>query len=477
MARHLGLDLSVERLKHEHALPDAEPDTGTLVRIAGEAGLQAQPAMLGWDALHAEPATGFPLLLRLKNGNTVVALGFRAESGEVAVVDPLADKPGALVLARAALEEAWGGEALRVRRAVSARDESQAFSLRWFVPEILRQKSLLRDVAIAALVLHVIALAVPIFMQLVIDRVLVHQTYSTLYVLVLGVVIALLFEGVFGFLRQYLVLYATSRIDVRLAARVFAHLVSLPIAFFEKQPSGVLLQHVQQHRRIREFLTGRLFVTLIDATVLVVFVPVLLLYSAKLTLVLLGFCAAIALVIWVLIRPFRERLLALYQAEAQRQGLLVETIHGMGTVKSLALEPRRRREWEERVALATEMQMRVGKISAVAQTGTALLEKLMLVAIIAVGAADVFAGALTVGALVAFQMLSGRVSQPLVQIVSLVHEFQETTLAVRMLGEVMNRAPETSGAARGLRPPVRGARFRDRPIRPRRAGKKKTGQP
>jgi len=287
--------------------------------------------------------------------------------------------------------------------------------------------------------------------------VLVHHTYSTLYVLVLGVVIALLFEAVFGFLRQYLVLYATSRIDVRLAARVFAHLVSLPIAFFEKTLSGVLLQHVQQHRRIREFLTGRLFVTLIDATVLVVFVPVLLLYSVKLTLVLLAFCATIALVIYVLLRPFRERLMALYHAEAQRQGLLVETIHGMSTVKSLALEPRRRREWEERVALATEMQMRVGKISAIAQTGTALLEKLMLVAIIAVGAADVFAGALTVGALVAFQMLSGRVSQPLVQMVSLVHEFQETTLAVRMLGEIMNRAPESSGATRGLRPAVRGA--------------------
>jgi subfamily B ATP-binding cassette protein HlyB/CyaB len=388
----------------------------------------------------------------------VLALGVRAEAEEVAVGDPLADNQRApLVLKRASLEDAWGGEAVYLRRTASAAAEGQAFGLRWFVPELLRQKSLLRDVAVAAVVLHVVGLAMPIFFQLVIDRVLVHQTYTTLYILVLGVVLAIMFEAMFGFLRQYLVLYATSRIDVRLAGRVFAHLVSLPISFFEKTLSGVVLQHVQQHRRIREFLTGRLFATLVDASVLVIFVPVLVLYSPKLTAILLAFCVVIGAVIWLLIPPFRERLTALYQAEAQRQGLLVETIHGMQTVKSLALEPRRRKAWEERVARATEMQVRVGQISALAHTGTQLLEKLMLVTIIAVGAADVFAGTLSVGALVAFQMLSNRVSGPLVQIVSLVHEFQETSLAVRMLGEIMNRPTESAGALRGMQPPIRGA--------------------
>src|SRR5262249_2154716 len=146
----------------------------------------------------------------------------------------------------------------------------------------------------------------------------------------------------------------------------------------------------------------------------------------------------------------------LYQAEAQRQGLLVETIHGMSTVKAMAMEPRKRRAWEDRVALAVTMQFRVGKISAIAHSGVSLLEKLMLVTIIAVGAYDVFASTITVGALVAFQMLSGRVSGPLVQIVSLIHEYQETALSVRMLGEIMNRPTESGTATRGLLPAIGG---------------------
>jgi len=456
VARHHGIDLAVERLLHEHALGEAEPDLARLAKVATDSGLRADQRKLDWSGLQTLPLYQFPLLLRLANGNTVIAMGFN-EAGLLLVADPIADKPAPLPLDRETLDRAWQGEALLLRRVFRMDDEAQPFGLRWFVPELLRERSLLRDVAIAALMLHGVGLALPIFFQLVIDRVMVHQTYATLYVLVFGVVLALVFDALFGFLRQYLLLHATAKIDLRLAARVFAHLVSLPIAYFERTVSGVVLQHVGQHRRIREFLTGRLFATLLDATALVVFIPVLLLYSVKLTLIVLAYCAVIALVIWALIPTFRARLTALYQAEAQRQGVLVETIHGMSTVKSLALEPRRRRDWEERVASATAMQVRVGKIGAVAHTATTLAEKLMLVTVIAIGAMDVFAGALTVGALVAFQMLSSRVSGPLVQIVSLIHEFQETTLAVRMLGEVMNRPSEAGATTRGLQPPVRGA--------------------
>ena len=233
--------------------------------------------------------------------------------------------------------------------------------------------------------------------------------------------------------------------------------MSLPVVFFERVAAGVLVQHMQQSRRVREFLTGRLFVTLLDASALLIYIPVLFIYSAKLAGILLLFCVLIAAVIAAVIVPFRARLTRLYQAEAERQGLLVESIHGMGTVKALALEPRQRRDWEERSAQTVEMHFRVGRLSALAHSGTALLDKLMLVAIIVVGATDVFAGALSVGALVAFQMLCGRVSGPLVQLVSLIHEYQETALSVRMLGEVMNRPPEQAAGARGLRPPLSGA--------------------
>ncbi len=455
VARQHGVDLTVERLAHDHAIGDAEPPTAKLLRIAEESGFKAKSETLTWEALTAQAPAIYPLMLRLNNGNTVVAIGFNAATSELLIADPLAE-PGAIPLAREKVESSWTGETIFLKRIYKIADQNQPFGLRWFIPEILRQRSLFRDVVIAALVLHVIALTLPIFFQLVIDKVLTHQSYSTLYVLAFGASLCIVFEVIFGFLRQYLLLYATTKIDLRLATRVFAHLVSLPVMFFEKALAGVLVQHMQQNRRIREFLTGRLFITLLDLSALVVFIPVLFLYSVKLATILLCFCVAIALVIVMLIGPFRRRLQFLYQAEAQRQGVLVETIHGMATIKAMALEPTRRKEWENRTAQATAMHFKVGQISAAAQAATQLLDKLMLVTIIAVGATDVFASTLSVGALVAFQMLSNRVSGPLVQAVSLIHEYQETALSVRMLGEVMNRPAEPNLGTRGLRPQIRG---------------------
>ena len=335
-------------------------------------------------------------------------------------------------------------------------DAPRPFGFRWFIPELLRQKRLFAEVAIAALMLYALGLVVPIFFQLVIDKVLVHESFTTLYVLVIGVAIALVFDAVFTFLRRYLLLYATNKIDIRIATRTFAHLLRLPITFFERISAGVLVKHMQQASRVREFLTGRLFLTALDAISLFVFVPVLFFYSAKLTFLVLGFAAAIAVVIALLVGPFRRRLYALYQAEALRQGLLVESVHGMRTVKSLSIEPLQKRVWDDRSAQAVAMRFRVEKISATAQSVTGLLEKLMSVAIIGFGALDVFNGVMTVGALVAFNMLAGRVSGPLVQIVTMVHEYQEIALAVQMLGEVMNQRPERDDARTGLRPQLTG---------------------
>jgi ATP-binding cassette subfamily B protein len=293
-------------------------------------------------------------------------------------------------------------------------------------------------------------------MQLVIDKVIVHQGYSTLYVLTGGVALALMFDAVFSFLRQYFLLHATNRIDIRLAQKTFSHLLKLPLTYFETGTAGVITRHMQQAEKIRQFLTGRLFLTLLDATVLVILLPVLFFYSVKLTLIVLVFAGLIAAVVFGLIPTFRTRLQALYNAEADRQAMLVETIQGMRTIKSLAVEPQRRRDWEDRSARAVDMHFRVGKISMTAHTLMSFLERLMLVTLIAVGAHAVFDQTLTIGALIAFQMLAGRVVAPLVQIVALVHEYQETALSVRMLGEIMNRPAEGLRASGGLEPPLKG---------------------
>ncbi|MBK7956180.1 MAG: peptidase domain-containing ABC transporter [Candidatus Accumulibacter sp.] len=460
IANHHGLSTSVEQIRRDHlqvSEQTAQP-TDALIKASSSLGLNGRRDTVTWPQL-CELDRTLPLIARLKNGNFVVLVGLKkTEAGTaVAILDPLAEPENViLLLDQARFEECWSGEIILLKREYALLDDKQPFGLRWFVPEMFRQQNLLRDVALAALILNFLALAVPIFMQLVIDKVLVHQGYSTLYVLTGGILLALLFEAVFSFLRQYFLLTATNRIDIRLAQKTFSHLLRLPITFFETGTAGVITRHMQQSEKIRQFLTGRLFSTILDASVLVVFLPVLFFYSFKLTLIVLAFTAVIAAVVFSLVPTFRNRLQALYTAEADRQAMLVETVQGMRTIKSLAMEPRRRRDWEERTAAAVDMHFRVGKISMTASTLMNFLERAMLITVIAVGAHQVFDQTITVGALIAFQMLSGRVVSPLVQIVSLVHEYQETALSVKMLGEIMNRPVEGLRESGGLEPEIKG---------------------
>jgi ATP-binding cassette, subfamily B, bacterial HlyB/CyaB len=453
VARHHGIDLSVDRIKHDHALQPDDDITRLLPKIARNSGMRSRKLQVGWKELQ-RLGEAYPVIARLTNGNSVVLLGFHED--KIGVLDPLADRLAVLRLDQATFCKKWNGELLLLRRTFALADESRPFGFSWFIPEVVRNGSTFRDIAIAAVMLQLLALALPIFIQITVDKVLVHQAYTTLYVLVGGVSAAVLFDAAFNYLRRILLVYASARIDVRTSTRTFERLLSLPIDFFERASTGVITKHMQQVEKIREFLTGRLFLTLLDATSLLIVVPLLFLYSGRLALLVLGFSGLSAAVIAGLIPIYRRKLRVLYEAEGQRQAYLVETIHGMETVKGLATEPLRQRDWDARSAQAAESRFDVGRISTSAQAVIGLLEKLLTVAVIGFGAVLVFDGQMTVGALIAFNMLSGRVTTPLAQIVGLVQGYQEAGLSVRMLGQIMNRAPERPANARGLRPPIAG---------------------
>ncbi len=459
IAGHHGIDLPADRLRHAYAIDGGAIAPTLLMRMARDAGLRARRTRLEWSALF-RLGEAYPAMVRLDNGNWVVVLGAGelADGREaVSVFDPLADRRDeALIVDKDLFCGRWSGDTILVKRGSRTADGRPAFGFRWFAPELLRQWRLFADVAVAAILLYALGLALPIFFQLVIDKVLVHESFMTLYVLAGGVAAALAFDALFNFLRRYLLLYATNKVDIRVATKTFGHLLGLPVTFFEHISAGVLVKHMQQAARIREFLTGRLFLTALDALSLFVFIPVLLLYSVKLTFVVLAFTALSGAVVAALMGPFRRRLYNLYQAEAARQALLVETVHGMRTVKSLAMEPLQGRTWDDRCAQSVTMRFGVEQISAGAQALTGFLEKMMTLGIITLGAFDVFNGVMTIGALVAFNMLAGRVSGPLVQMVTMVHEYQEVALAVKMLGEVMNQKPERDGKRDGLRPDLAG---------------------
>ncbi|RAI45942.1 peptidase domain-containing ABC transporter [Rhodoplanes roseus] len=457
IARQAGVDLSVERLIHDHSLGNHEPSARELVRLVRASGMRGKSAELTIDQLVAlGPA--FPVLARIKDGSTLIVLGVRRgpEGDQIGILDPLAKAQGIITLTPQQFGPNWTGELIFVQPVRRITDPDQPFGLTWFVPELVRQRRFFIGVGLAAVMLHLLGLVVPIFFQLVIDKVLPHEGTSTLWVLGIAVTLGLGFEATFGFLRRFLLLYASNRIDVRTARRTFGRLMMLPVAFFDRIPAGVLVRHMQQVQRIREFLSGRLFLTLLDAIALFVFLPVLLLYSGTLTLLVLLFSVLIGGSIAVMLPALRRRLLKLYEAESQRQAFLTESIHGIATIKALALEPRQRSDWDERTADTVRTQFEVGRISITAQAVTGFLEKFLMVAVIMVGAHLVFAGEITIGALVAFQMLANRVSNPLVQLIGLVNEYQETALAIRMLAGVMNQAPERRDGQRGYRPAIRG---------------------
>jgi ATP-binding cassette, subfamily B, bacterial HlyB/CyaB len=455
IARFHGLDYTEVQLIQLAAPGPDGVKPAHLVQVARKIDLNAKLVRLSWDRLR-RLGQALPAILILRDGGAVILSGIRdsAEASEIVIRDPRAPQGFQFWDADKA-HELWDGHVILVKRKYALTDTTQPFSLRWFIPEFLRQKRAFGDVALAALTLHALALATPIFFQLMIDRVVVHKVQATMTVLIIGVCCAIAFEIVLNYARSYILLYATSKIDMRLASTIFLKLMSLPVDFFERNLAGVISKHMQQDQRIREFLSGRLLLTILDATALLVYVPILAYYSGILTGIVL-FCAlTIAAIIGLMTRPFRRRLQDLYRAEGERQGLLIEAIHGINTVKSLGLESAQSKAWDQSSANSVERRIEVGRISASARTISQGIEKLMTVMVIWIGVTLIFKGELSIGALVAFQILAGRVISPLVQITGLINEFQEVALSVRMLGNIMNAVSEP-GMARGLRPPIRG---------------------
>ena len=478
IGRHHQQDMDMRQLMHDHAVGGEELSLKELARIAAHHQLKAKCVGIAWKACEKYQPV-LPCLARKTDGHYAIICGLRKERPPEAVAaeenaeeQPKHDKNGYEIgivdpawmkehpteqfrfLKKDEYEAEFTGECLLVKRVWSITDENQPFGLRWFIPEFLKLKGVFAQIALAVFLLTLIALASPLFFQNVVDKVLVHESFSTLNVLGAGIVVAIVFNAILEYLKGHLLLFATNKIDISTAVKTFAHLIHLPIDFFEQMPSGVLLKHMQQTEKIRGFLSGNLFFTLLDLCSLVIFIPFLLLYSVKLTFVVLVFTALMALVITSLIKPFQRRLDALYQAEGRRQSRLVEAIHGIRTVKSLALEPKEEKEWGNRSAAAVNAYFSVGRISLTARSLSQALEMLMTVAIIWLGATMVFRGDITVGALIAFQMLAGRVTGPLVKLVGLIHEYQQVALSVKMLGAVMNTPTEPNMGR--VRAPLRG---------------------
>lgn len=342
-----------------------------------------------------------------------------------------------------------------------------AFGFRWFVPELLKHRKVWRDVLLASLVMQLIALAVPICTQVIIDKVVVHQTVSTLVVIAAALLIFMVFSGGLTWIRQYLVVHTGNRVDAVLGAAVFERLLKLPVRYFEQRPTGVVAARMHAVETIREFLSGAAVILVLDLPFLLIFIAIMLYYSWVLTLIALGVIGLISLMSLAVAPLFQTRLNEQFLLGARNQAFLTEFVAGAETVKSLQMEPVLRDRYSNYLSEYLQAGFRTKLLANHYNTAAGTLEQFMSLGILCFGAWQVMTRPdFTVGMLVAFQMFAGRVSQPMLRLVGLWQQFQQAQISVRRLGDIMDApeepysvVPQTRGMGAG-RIDVEGISFR-----------------
>jgi subfamily B ATP-binding cassette protein HlyB/CyaB len=317
------------------------------------------------------------------------------------------------------------------------------FGFHWFVPELLRHRAIWRDVLLASLAIQVMALATPIFTQIVIDKVIVHHTLSTLVVIGVALGVFIVFSAVMRWVRQYLVLHTGNRIDAVLGMQVFEHLFRLPARYFEHRPTGVLVARVLGVETIREFLSSAAVTFILDVPFLLIFLAIMFYYSTTLTLVTIALLLLIVALSVAVTPLLRRRLNRQFLLGARNQAFLTEYVSGMDTVKSLQMEPQLGRRFGDYLASYLQAGFSTRQLSNTYDVAAQVLEQLLALTILCLGAWMVMTSQeFTIGMLVAFQMFAGRLSQPMLHMVGLWQQFQQASIAVARLGDVMNAPAE-----------------------------------
>ncbi|HEY9665378.1 MAG TPA: peptidase domain-containing ABC transporter [Coleofasciculaceae cyanobacterium] len=344
--------------------------------------------------------------------------------------------------------ERWGedGQALLVK--ATKETPKEQFGLSWFVPSLIRYRRVLVEVLVASFFVQLFGLANPLMIQLIIDKVIVQNSISTLNVLGILLVAVAIFEALLTSLRTYLFVDTTNRIDMALGSEIIDHLLRLPLRYFERRPVGELATRINELENIRQFLTGTALTVVLDAIFSVVYIVVMFIYSWVLTLVTLGVIPLfVALTIFV--SPIvRRQLRSKAERQAETQSYLVEVLSGISTVKAQNIELRARWKWQERYARYVSDGFRNVLTSTAASSTSNFLNKLSALLVLWVGAYLVLDQKLTLGQLIAFRIISGYVTGPLLRLAQIWQNFQQTALSLERLSDIVDSPQEADEADR-----------------------------
>ena len=458
VARHHGVDLD----RSEFRVPPGElPSPAALVTWARDGGLWAKATRLRWRHLIAMQSDA-PVVLLFGDGGAAILVKRDAKAGTVYLKDPghPGDEPVAVDEFR--LANLWHGDVLLVRRERGTSADEEPFSFGWMMRLVLRERRSLREIAAASVSLSFLQILPPFLIMIAIDRVITHQTMSTLGMISLILILATAYDTLLGYARREIIEVTATRIDARLGLHVFRRLLALPMDFFEHHPTGETSRKVGQIFNIRSFFTGKLVSTFLDVFTLVVLLPFLFWMSATLAWLVLAASAAVALVVFAFLPAIRRVFGRLMTAENRKSAVLVETVYGMRTVKSLAIEKVRNEEWDARVAEAGQARLDAGRISNIAQSIVNPIEAFINRGVLLVGCYLVISSpagstGITAGALIAFMLLGSRVASPLIGFAKLMQDIEEVRLSVHQVADVLNHPTETAAMRTGLRPKFEGA--------------------
>lgn len=377
------------------------------------------------------------------------------DGDKVLLQDPLASAP--IVISRADFEEIWSGQLILVTRRAGATLSEFRFGLGWFAKSLGHYKKIMGEVLMASFFIQIFALVSPLFFQVVIDKVLVHRGLTTLDVLIIGIVTLGVFDVLLNGLRSYVMAHTTNRIDVTLGARLFDHLLGLPMGYFQSRPAGQSVARVRELENIRNFLTSSALTLTLDLFFTTVFLAVMWYYSPLLTMIVMASLPLYAGISVIVSPILRNRLEEQFQRGATNQSFLVETVTGVETVKAMAVEPQLQRRWEEQLAAYVTAGFRARVAGLWGSQSITLVNKLTMAFLLYFGAKAVLAGDITIGMLIAFNMLAGQVSQPVLRLAQLWQDFQQARISVSRLGDILNTPREAkAGPGKSALPAIEG---------------------
>ncbi|KGM57224.1 peptidase C39 [Lysobacter arseniciresistens ZS79] len=448
LAQFHGVAADARQLAHEFGRIGERFDETTLLLAARKLGLKAKVVV---QPVSRMGMASLPALALVQEGDAFIVA--RVNDDQILIHDLVEKRPRAIT--QEEFEARYAGRLLQLASRASVLGDLAKFDFSWFIPAVFKYRKLLLEVFIVSFFIQMFALITPLFYQVVMDKVLVHQGLTTLDVIAIGLVSIAVFDVVLSGLRTYVFSHTTSKIDVELGARLFRHVLTLPLAYFESRRVGDTIARVRELENIRSFLTGQALTSVLDLFFTVVFLAVMFWYSGWLTLIVVLSLPVYALISAGITPVLRKRLNDKFARGADNQSFLVESISGIGTIKATAVDPRVTRTWDNQLAGYVGASFDVTKVATVGQQSVQLVQKLVSIGILFWGAKLVIGGKLSIGQLIAFNMLSGQVAAPIVRLAQLWQDFQQVGISVERLGDILNTRTEVPGSRMAL-PPIRG---------------------